>query len=83
MDLVLTASDIRAPMQVPQGVEICQRVSPTRDGGEKIYIIINHRKEPQKVTLPWKAHEHLSDTICQGELALPAYGVAILTKELG
>jgi len=80
MDLVLTASDIRAPMQVPQGVEICQRVSPA---GEKIYILINHRNEPQKVTLPWKAHEHLSDITCQGELALPTYGVAILTRDLG
>jgi beta-galactosidase GanA len=80
MDLILAASDIQVPWQVPQGVEICQRVSP---GGEKIYIIINHRKEPQKVALPWKAHEHLDDTTCQGELALPAYGVAILTKDLG
>jgi beta-galactosidase len=83
MDLILTASDIQTPLQAPQGVEICQRVSPTRDGGEKIYIIINHRKEPQRVTLPWKAHEHLSDTTCQGELALPTYGVAILTRDLG
>ncbi|HEX9387211.1 MAG TPA: Beta-galactosidase C-terminal domain, partial [Anaerolineales bacterium] len=80
MDLILTASDIHAPLQAPQGVEICQRVSP---GGGKIYILINHRNEPQKVTLPWKAYEHLSDTTCQGELALLAYGVAILTKDLG
>ena len=78
MDLILTASDIHAPLQAPQGVEICQRVSPS---GEKIYILINHRKEPQKVALPWKVHEHLSDTDCSGELALSAYGVAILTKE--
>src|SRR4030095_177559 len=80
IDLILAASDIHAPWQVPQGVEICQRVSPA---GEKIYILINHRKEPQKMTLPWKAHEHLSDTDCSGELALSAYGVAILTKDLG
>jgi beta-galactosidase len=80
MDLVLAASDIHAPMQVPHGVEVCQRVSPD---GETIYILINHHKEPQKMTLPWRGYEHLSDTICQGELALPAYGVAILTKDLG
>ena len=78
MDLVLTASDIRSPMQVPPGVEICQRVSP---GGEKILILINHRNEPQKVMLPWKAREHLGDTTCQGELDLPAYGVVVLTRE--
>jgi Beta-galactosidase len=83
MDLILTASDIQVPWQVPEGVEICQRVSPARDGGEKIYIIINHHKEPQKVALRWKAHEHLSDTTCQEELALPSYGVAILTRDLG
>jgi hypothetical protein len=78
MHLILAASDIHVLWQVPQGVEVCQRVSSAR---EKIYIIINHRKEPQKVVLPWKAHEHLSDKSIQGELALPAYGVAILTKE--
>jgi beta-galactosidase len=78
MDLILTASDIRSPLQTPLGVEVCQRVS---SAGEKIYILINHRKEPQKVALPWKAHEHLSDTTIQGELALPAYGVALLTRE--
>jgi len=81
MNLILAASDIQIPWQVPQGVEICQRVSPVRGAGEKIYIVINHRNEPEKVTLPWKAHEHLSDTIIQGELALPRYGVAILTRE--
>ncbi|HEU0291616.1 MAG TPA: beta-galactosidase trimerization domain-containing protein, partial [Anaerolineales bacterium] len=81
MNLILTASDIHAPLQTPEGVEICQRVSATGGAGEKIYIIINHRKEPQKLTLPWKAHEHLNDTAVQGELDLPAYGVAILTRE--
>jgi hypothetical protein len=81
IDLILTASDIQAPWQVPRGVEVCQRVSPARGAGEKIYILINHRKEPQKLNLPWKAHEHLSDTTIQGVLDVPAYHVAILTKE--
>ena len=78
MDLILTASDIRSPLQTPLGVEICQRVSPA---GEKIYILINHRKESQKVNLPWKVHEHLSERTIQGDLDLRAYDVAILTKE--
>jgi len=81
MDLVLAASDIRSPMPAPHGVEICQRVSPVGGAGERIYIIISHRKESQKLTLPWKAREHLSDITIQGELDLPAYGVAILTRE--
>ena len=80
MELILTASDIHSPLQAPEGVEICQRVSPTAGTGERIYILINHRKESQMVTLPWKAHDHLSDTDCSGELALSAYGVAILTR---
>ena len=78
IDLILTASDIQVLWQAPPGVEICQRISPV---GEKIYIIINHGKEPQKLNLPWKAHEHLSDMSIQSELDLPAYAVAILTKE--
>jgi hypothetical protein len=82
MNLILTASDIQTPLLAPRGVEICQRVSPAAGTGEKIYIIINHRKEPQTVTLPWKGREHLNDTTCQGELVLSAYGVAILTREL-
>jgi len=77
-DMILTVSDIRPLMETPRGVEVCQRVSPA---GEKIYIIINHRKESQKLALPWKAHEHLSDTTIQGELDLSAYDVAILTRE--
>src|SRR4030095_849466 len=54
MNLILTASDIRSPLQTPQGVEICQRGPPSRGAGEKIYILINHRKDPQKIALPWK-----------------------------
>ncbi len=79
MNLILTASDIRPPLETPRGVEVCQRVSP---GGEKIFIVINHRNEPQKVALPWNAREHLGDITCQGELTLSAYGVAILTREI-
>ena len=78
MNLILTASEIRPSLETPHGMEVCQRVSPA---GEKIYILINHRKEPQKLILPWKAQEHLSDTTIQGELDLSAYGVAILTRE--
>ena len=76
-DTVLTASDIRSQMDAPRGVEICQRVKPD---GTRIYIVINHRNEPQKITLPWKAREHLGDTDVQGEMELTAYGVAILTR---
>ncbi len=77
-DMILTVSDIHPLMETPRGVEVCQRLSPA---GEKIYIVINHRKEPQKLTLPWKAREHLEDTMYQGELALSAYGIALLTRE--
>jgi len=79
MNLVLTASNIRAPLQAPKDVEVCQRVSPD---GKQIYIVVNHRNVSQQLLLPWNAREHLSDTTCEGELALPAYGVAILTREV-
>jgi beta-galactosidase len=76
-NIILTAVDLQSPLQTPQGVEVCQRVSPA---GERIYIVINHRNVPQTMKLPWPAHDHLGDTDCSGELSLPAYGVAVLTK---
>jgi hypothetical protein len=71
------ASDIRRRCQLRK---VSKSVSVSPQGcREKIYILINIARTP-KVALPWKAREHLSDTDCSGELALSAYGVAILTR---
>jgi beta-galactosidase len=79
MNLVLNASNLHNPWQVPAGVEVCQRTKPD---GTRIYIVINHRNEAQTVKLPWPAREHLSDMDCSGELTLSAYGVAVLTRKV-
>jgi beta-galactosidase len=68
---------IKPLMDTPQGVEVCQRVTPA---GQEIFILINHQNHPRVVTIPWEAHEHLSGGRGKGELTLTPYGVAILTK---
>jgi beta-galactosidase len=74
---ILKTSGINPLMDVPQGVEICQRMTP---GGEKVYLLINHRNESKKVCIPWRASEHLSGNTCKGDLTIAPYGVAVLTK---
>jgi beta-galactosidase len=79
MDQILITSGIR-PIQAPDGVEIRTRVKT--DGGE-IYFVINHSHKEQILHLPWAGREHLSQQEIEGEIKLPPFGVAILTKKAG
>jgi beta-galactosidase len=79
MDQILVTAGIR-PIQAPGGVEIRTRVKT--DGGE-IYFVINHSHQEQILHLPWAGCEHLSQQEIEGEIKLPPFGVAILTKKVG
>ena len=74
----LKTKDIKPVLEVPRGVEVCQRFKV--DGG-KILILINHETVPHKVSIPWMAYEHLSENTGSGELTLSPYGVAVLEQE--
>ncbi len=79
MDHILATTGIRS-IQTPNGVEIRTRVKT--DGGE-IYFVINHSHKEQILHLPWAGCEHLSQQEIKGEIRLPPFGVAILTKKAG
>jgi hypothetical protein len=46
----------------------------------EVYIVINHEKSEQYLSLPWIAMEHLSGRPGTANLKLDPYGVAVLTK---
>jgi beta-galactosidase len=77
MDHILTTAGIHG-LIAPAGIEIRTRQSRT---GEEIYFVINHVRTEQTFYLPWPAHEHLNQQEITGELKLPPYGVAILTRQ--
>jgi beta-galactosidase len=64
------------PFMTPANVEVGMRVN----NASEVYLIVNHERLAQTVTLPWPAREHLSKQVVNGEIKLPPYGVAILTK---
>jgi beta-galactosidase len=68
------------PLDTPPGVEICTRA---RTDGQSVYLIINHKKHEQRITLPWPAYDHLSQSKSGKELLLPGYGVLIVTRDGG
>jgi beta-galactosidase len=78
LEHILKSRGIKPLLDVPAGVEVCQRTKPD---GRKIYILINHENITHKVNIPWTAFEHLSGNIGSGDLTLSPYGVAVLVQE--
>jgi beta-galactosidase len=64
----------------PTGIEVRTRRLAS---GEPIYFVINHAQTPQAVSLPWAAAEHLTGKAVSGEMKLPGYAAAILTRQRG
>jgi beta-galactosidase len=57
---------------VPAGVEVCRRAG----AGKQVFILVNHTRERQHVTLPRSMRLLLEDK--QGsDVDLPPYGVAV------
>ena len=67
---------LEAPLDTPDGVELCQRVTPE---GEKIYILINHQARQKKFPIPWTVRDHISGYAGKGQVVLPPYGTVVLT----
>ena len=64
-------------VETPQGVQVCACL--TADN-RRVRIVINHTREDQALEAI-SGHEHLSGQEVNGRLALPPYGVAILTQK--
>jgi beta-galactosidase len=76
LDDIVQAADVQTLMQLPAGVEACQRVGAD---GRQIFILINHERTEKQVILPWQAHEHLHGHATL-EFQLEPYGIAVITR---
>ncbi len=76
MSHILTTAGIRV-LKTPAAVEVRTRIN---DAGQEIYFVLNHDPTQQAVPWPWPMYDHLSHQEIKGDLLLPPYGVAILTK---
>lgn len=76
IDNVLAEAGVQSPLPVPDGVEVAKRVDRR---GNEVWIVINHKRREQTVALPWPSHDHIHGRELVGDLALPPYGVAVLT----
>ncbi len=59
---------------VPDGVEVCRRTG----AGKRIYILVNHTREPQHVALPQRMQPLLGGGTSVEALDLPPRGVEVL-----
>jgi beta-galactosidase len=73
---IARSAGVEPLMETAAGVEVRKRVNA--QGGE-VFIIVNHERTDNQVTLPWQACEHLSGCDVR-ELRLEPYGVAIVTR---
>jgi len=59
---------------VPEGVEVCRRTAP----GKRIYIVVNHTREPQHIALPQPMRPLLGAGAAVDALDVPPRGVEVL-----
>jgi beta-galactosidase len=63
-----------ATISVPNGVEICRRTGPDRE----VWIVINHGRRAETVTLPGSARDLITGRTAEGSLDLDGHAVAVL-----
>jgi beta-galactosidase len=61
----------------PDGVEIRHRLTPDE---KQLYIIINHTRAEQTVSLPWPVYDCVKETDVTGQFTLEPYGVTLATR---
>jgi beta-galactosidase len=76
LDHILQMTNL-ATFEAPAGIEVRTRMD---SAGRPIYLLINHERSEQTVSLPWPAQEHLSGRSVQGQVKVVPYGVAVLTR---
>jgi beta-galactosidase len=59
---------------VPEGVEVSRRVG----AGKEVFVLVNHTKTPQHVTLPRPMRRVLHDNAVTSTVDLPPRGVEVL-----
>jgi beta-galactosidase len=71
---LLATNGVRAPFDVPFGVELCIRKSATAQW----FFLLNHSGASQAVTLPFQCKDLLTGTTHSGKIGLDEYGVRVL-----
>lgn len=79
LDRIAAAAGVAPALATPAGVEVRERVGP--DGAA--FVLINHRRSPERVAIPWPAREHLGDRVVEGDLELAPLSAAVLTRTDG
>ena len=80
LDRVTQAAGVKSVLITPAGVEAHTRVN---SAGREIFILINHERTEQTVSLPWPAQEHLRGQRVTEQLELAPYEIAVLTPAGG
>jgi beta-galactosidase len=80
LDRVIQAARVRPVLETPIGVEARSRVNAA---GREFFILINHERTEQVVSLPWPAEEYLRGQTLLNRLELGPYEVAVLTRAGG
>jgi beta-galactosidase len=77
LGVVLDERRIAAPLTVPKGVEVAQRVN----GEQRFIFVLNHYLEEQEISLPEPMHDLLTGQVYEDRLSLVGRGVAILVAQ--
>lgn len=68
---------------IPEGVEVCRRVSasPQPAAPREVYVVINHSRQTQHVTLPYPMKDYIHGAAAASAIDLAPRDVAVLTRE--
>jgi beta-galactosidase len=66
-------------LRVPDAVEVSMR---QKEGGAKLYFLINHHHSPVRIQLFKPLHDLLSDTTISGNHDLPPHGILVLHDQV-
>lgn len=75
---VCAAAGVRAPLDVPAGVEVVAR---SGSDGRRHLFVLNHRGEAISVPLPQSMYDLLAGERVNKNLSLESYGAAVLVEE--
>ncbi|MHB1456460.1 MAG: beta-galactosidase [Armatimonadota bacterium] len=76
------------PFGIPDGVEFVRRAGDESgrvgDGAtgrdDEVYFLLNWLKTPQRVSFSGRYYDLMTERLCDSEIELPPYGVAVLRK---
>ncbi|MGC8873650.1 MAG: hypothetical protein ACP5SI_04275 [Chloroflexia bacterium] len=77
LERILATAGVEPILRTPEGVEARLRVNLA---GQETLLIINHRRTPATVRLPWLVYDHLRGSLMGNTPSLNSYDVSVLTR---